>query len=121
MSDIGFILLYVENVAVSKAFYAEALGRPAIESSPGFAMMPAGPNLMLGLWRRDEVEPKAGPAGGGEIAIVAESNAAVDETHALWRARGVTIAQAPTAMDFGYTFVGLDPDGHRIRVFSPAG
>ena len=23
-------------------------------------------------------------------------------------------------MDFGRTFVGLDPDGHRLRVFAPA-
>jgi hypothetical protein len=23
-------------------------------------------------------------------------------------------------MDFGRTFVGLDPDGHRMRVFAPA-
>jgi hypothetical protein len=29
------------------------------------------------------------------------------------------IAQAPTAMDFGMTFVALDPDGHRLRVFAP--
>ena len=26
---------------------------------------------------------------------------------------------APTAMDFGFTFVALDPDGHRLRVFAP--
>ncbi len=30
------------------------------------------------------------------------------------------IAQPPTAMDFGLTFVALDPDGHRLRVFAPA-
>jgi len=23
-------------------------------------------------------------------------------------------------MDFGYTFVGLDPNGQRLRVFAPA-
>jgi hypothetical protein len=23
-------------------------------------------------------------------------------------------------MDFGYTFVALDPDGHRLRVYAPA-
>jgi hypothetical protein len=22
-------------------------------------------------------------------------------------------------MDFGFTFVALDPDGHRLRVFAP--
>ena len=47
-------------------------------------------------------------------------DAAVRELHADWSARGLTIAQAPTAMDFGFTFVALDPDGHRLRGFAPA-
>ena len=119
MPDINFVLLYVENVATSEAFYTRTLGRPAIDSSPGFAMIPAAPGVMLGLWRRDEVAPPAGSPGGGEIAFALESDAAVDATHAEWRARGVTIAQPPTRLDFGYTFVGLDPDGHRVRVFAP--
>ena len=37
-----------------------------------------------------------------------------------WRARGVEIAQPPTRLDFGYAFLGLDPDGNRLRVFAPA-
>ena len=40
--------------------------------------------------------------------------------HEAWVSRGVTIAQAPTDLDFGRTFVALDPDGHRLRVFRPA-
>jgi len=31
------------------------------------------------------------------------------------------IAQPLTQMDFGYTFVALDPDGHRLRVFAAPG
>ena len=57
MPDIAFILLYVENVAASEAFYTRTFGRPAIEASPGFAMIPAAPGVMLGLWRRDEIAP----------------------------------------------------------------
>jgi predicted enzyme related to lactoylglutathione lyase len=45
---------------------------------------------------------------------------AVEATHADWSKRGLTIAQPPTRMDFGHTFVALDPDGHRLRVFAPA-
>ena len=48
MSNVGFILVYVENVAASEAFYASILGRPAVESSATFAMLPAAPGLMLG-------------------------------------------------------------------------
>ena len=121
MSDISFVLLYVENVAASEAFYARALGRRAVDSSPTFAMLPAGPGLMLGLWRRDGVAPKANAPGGSEVAFALENDAAVDSAFAQWRERDARIAQTPTAMDFGYTFVALDPDGHRVRVFAPRG
>lgn len=121
MSDISFVLLYVDNVAASEAFYAKALGRGAIESSATFAMIPAAPGLMLGLWRRDGVSPPAGPSGGGELAIAVGGNAEVDATCEAWRAKGIEIAQTPTSMDFGYTFLARDPDGHRLRVFAPAG
>ena len=121
MSDISFVLLYVADVAASEAFYAKALGRGAIEASPTFAMIPAAPGLMLGLWRRDGVVPTAGSAGGGELAIALGGNAEVDAACADWRAKGIEIIQAPTNMDFGYTFLAKDPDGHRLRVFAPAG
>ena len=120
MSDISFVLVYVDNVAASEAFYASILGRAAIDSSPTFAMLPAGPSLMLGLWRRDGVKPRATPAGGGEIAFTASGEAEVDALCADWRAKGAAIAQEPTTLDFGYTFVALDPDGQRLRVFAPA-
>jgi predicted enzyme related to lactoylglutathione lyase len=119
MSDISFILLYVENVAVSEAFYARVLGRPAIDSAPTFAMIAAGPKLMLGLWRRDEIQPAAGAPGGGEIAFTVENEAAVDAAFSEWQARGAAVARPPARLDFGYTFLGLDPDGHRVRVFAP--
>jgi predicted enzyme related to lactoylglutathione lyase len=119
MSDISFLILYVENVAASEAFYARALGRPAADSSPTFAMIPAGPKLMLGLWRRGEIEPPAGTPGGGEIAFALESDTAVDAAFARWRADGAAVARAPARLDFGYTFLGLDPDGHRVRFFAP--
>ena len=121
MSDLSFVLLYVADVPKSAAFYADILDKKAIESSPGFAMFSAAPGVMLGLWRADEVSPKAGAPGGGEICLTLESPAAVDARCAQWRAKGVTIAQEPTRLDFGHTFVGLDPDGHRVRVFTPGG
>ncbi len=120
MPDISFVLVYVEDVSRSEAFYTSILGRTSIESSPTFAMLPAAPGLKLGLWRRDGVKPTAGRGAGGEIAFTAKNEAEVDAFCADWRARGIAIAQAPTSMDFGYTFVALDPDGQRVRVFAPA-
>jgi catechol 2,3-dioxygenase-like lactoylglutathione lyase family enzyme len=120
MSDISFVLLYVDSPEKSAAFYADILGRPAAESSPTFAMFPMKTGVRLGLWSRHTVEPAAKAAGGGgEIAFTVADGATVDKTHADWRSRGVAIAQAPTDLDFGRTFVGLDPDGHRLRVIWP--
>jgi catechol 2,3-dioxygenase-like lactoylglutathione lyase family enzyme len=120
MTDVKFILLYVDNVAASEAFYAATLGIKAAESSPTFAMLPAAPDLTLGLWRRDGVEPPAGKPGGAEIAFPVASERAVETLCAEWRAKGARVAQEPTRMDFGYTCVVLDPDGHRLRIFAPA-
>ena len=121
MSDVNFIQLYVEDVARSAAFYAGLLEKPIVKASPGFAMIPAAPGLMLGLWWRGEVEPAAeGRPGAGEIAVTLPDAAAVDAAYARWSAQGAKIAQTPTQMGFGYTFVALDPDGHRLRAFAPA-
>jgi predicted enzyme related to lactoylglutathione lyase len=119
MSDlnINFVILYVDNPTASAAFYADLLGRPPVEASPTFAMFAMDSGVMLGLWSRHTVAPAATAGGGTEIAFIVPD---VDAVHADWSARGLTIVQAPTSMDFGYTFVALDTDGHRLRVFNPA-
>ena len=72
--------------------------------------------VKLGLWARDNVEPKVtGANGGSELGFPVADGGAVDRIHADWRTRGIAIAQAPSTMDFGRTFVALDPDGHRLR------
>jgi catechol 2,3-dioxygenase-like lactoylglutathione lyase family enzyme len=119
MSKFSFVLLYVENPPASVAFYADLFGKPAVETSPTFAMLPLDAEVMLGLWSRHTVEPVATAPGGGEIAFTVADKEAVERTHADWKGRGLPIVQAPTAMDFGHTFVALDPDGHRLRVLAP--
>ena len=121
MSNFSFVVLYVENPQVSAAFYADLLGRPVIDSSPGFAMLPLSDSVMLGLWLRKAVEPAAdAPAGGSEVAFTVADAAAVKATCADWKKRGLKIIQEPVQMDFGHTFTAADPDGHRLRVFVPA-
>jgi catechol 2,3-dioxygenase-like lactoylglutathione lyase family enzyme len=116
----SFVLLYVANPPASAAFYAGLLGAPIVEQSPTFAMLPLREGVMLGLWSKDTVTPAAAAApGASEIALTVETADAVRATHADWSKRGIAIAQKPTALDFGTTFVALDPDAHRIRVFAP--
>lgn len=121
MPDFAFLLLHVADHDASAAFYGDLLGLPVVERKDDFAALPLRGGAVLGLWRRETVEPESsGQAGAGEIAFAVADAAAVDATHADWRARGVTILQVPTGMSFGRTFVATDPDGHRLRVFAPA-
>jgi catechol 2,3-dioxygenase-like lactoylglutathione lyase family enzyme len=120
MQDPNFLILYVANPTASAAFYADLLGKPPVEASPTFAMFALSSGVMLGLWAAHTVVPAATPGGGVELAFAVEGGAdAVHARHAAWRAKGLPILQAPTAMDFGLTFTATDPDGHRLRVFAP--
>ena len=115
----SYTLLYVDNPPASAAFYAGLLGREPVESAPTFALFLLDGGAKLGLWSRHTVEPAATAAGGGgEIGFSVADAATVETIHADWRGRGLPILQPPTAMDFGHTFVALDPDGHRLRVFA---
>lgn len=122
MQSPNFFILYVDNPAKSAAFYQELLGRKPVESSPTFAMFALDAGVMLGLWSRHTVEPAAKSTGGGhEVCFAVEGRARVGELHAQLSKRGLPIAQAPVELDFGYTFVALDPDQHRLRVFASNG
>jgi predicted enzyme related to lactoylglutathione lyase len=99
-------------------FYRSILGAEPAEQSPTFAMFTLPSGVAIGLWSSQTVEPAiAGSAGASELCFI---EADVDGVHAAWVERGIPMAQAPTDLDFGRTFVALDPDGHRIRVFRPA-
>lgn len=120
MTDASFVILYVADPTKSAAFYSGLLERQPAEQSPTFAMIEMAPGVMLGLWKRDGVEPAATAPGGAEVAFPVADAQAVAAIHIDWKKRGIAIAQKPTRMDFGDTFVALDPDGHRLRVFAPA-
>jgi catechol 2,3-dioxygenase-like lactoylglutathione lyase family enzyme len=120
MSNFSFVILYVENPPASAAFYADLLGRPVVQTSPDFAVLPLSDGVMLGLWSRKTVEPAAvAQAGGGEVAFRVEDAMAARTMFSDWKKRGLNIIQEPVQMDFGLTFTAADPDGHRLRVFVP--
>jgi len=116
----SYVLLYVNSPAASADFYSKILGLTPVEASPTFYLFILDSGHKLGLWSKHTVEPGATPVGGSELAFAVSDNATVDSIHENWSARGTTIAQSPCSMDFGYTFVAQDPDGHRLRVFAPA-
>ncbi|EXF96180.1 extradiol dioxygenase [Pseudomonas fluorescens HK44] len=114
-----YLLLYVDSPATSANFYSRLLDKPPVELQPTFALFILDSGLKLGLWSRHTVEPAAEAAGGGgELGFSVADKETVDTLYAVWTEQGLRIAQEPIELDFGYTFVALDPDGHRLRVFA---
>jgi catechol 2,3-dioxygenase-like lactoylglutathione lyase family enzyme len=119
MRTLNYILLAVADPARSAAFYTDLLGIRPVENSPTFVLYVLPNGIKLGLWIKDEVEPAPRPAGGMEVTFSEDDEDAVNAAFWDWRGKA-SIIQQPTTMDFGFTFVAEDPDGHRLRVFTPA-
>ncbi|HYJ12263.1 MAG TPA: VOC family protein [Thermomicrobiales bacterium] len=116
-----YTILYVADVPRSVAFYRDLFGVEPVQDLPTFGMFVQSPGRAWGLWQREAVKPAVdAPAGGAEYCLPVESREEIDTLAASWRERGIPIVQEPTEMDFGYTFVALDPDGHRLRPMAPA-
>nr|WP_279010560.1 VOC family protein [Aeromonas jandaei] len=116
-----FTILYVANPTRSALFYRELFGRQPVEDSPTFAMFVFESGARLALWSSTTVEPAVTQAAGAmELAFALPDDDAVDRLSAEWLARGLPLIQAPTKMEFGYTCMALDPDGHRLRLYSQA-
>lgn len=113
--SLSLTLLFVTNPQKSSLFYQDIFDMKPIEESPTFAMFALENGVQLGLWSKYTAEPLVqAPSGAMEICFPTEN---VDELYEKWAKKQVTIAQKPVDMDFGRTFVLLDPDGHRIRIY----
>ncbi|OZI78388.1 VOC family protein [Bordetella genomosp. 2] len=120
MTDPNLLILYVDSPDRSARFYTELLHKQPVHATPNFAKFKLDSGLMLGLWARQTVAPRVLSAGrAGELAIPVADRDTVRALHADWTERGIPIAQPPTDLDIGHTFVSLDPDGHRLRVIAP--
>ena len=119
MAHPDFVILFVDNPLKSADFYQSLFGAGPVEKSPTFALFVLSTGMKLGLWSKHTAQPSiAAPAGSMEICIRHDEPASVDKTYADWSGRGLRVLQTPVEMDFGYTFVVTDPDGHRLRVYS---
>lgn len=115
----NLIVLYVENLAITNQFYQDLLGIKPIEASVTFHSFTLSNGMSLALKaRHSAVPPTEEKSGNGELAFTLDSHKAVDELFAEWQAKGISIISQPIQVPFGYTFVALDPDGHRLRVAS---
>lgn len=119
MLNLNYLILYVDNPQISASFYSQLLGLPPVESLPTFVLYALPSGFKFGLWSKHTVDPEIEQLGtGSEIGFPVENSEKVLDIYQLWQEQKVPIVQHPVQMDFGFTFVGLDADGHRLRVFA---
>jgi predicted enzyme related to lactoylglutathione lyase len=117
----NFVILYVEDPTVSVGFYVNLFNQQPVESESTFALFVLNSGLKFGLWSKKSVEPAVSVLGGGtELCVDVENIETLQMMYNDWKAKGLTLLQPPTTMDFGITFVAVDPDGHRLRVYVPS-
>ncbi len=117
MARPNLIILSVEDPLASVAFYRGILGKEPRFEVPTFSSFEIDGGWTLGLLSTKSTS--ALPPGEGnrmEIGFMVENEAAIRALHDEWQAKGVAIVEELTVRDFGPTFVGADPDGHRLRV-----
>jgi len=116
MRTLNYLLLAVADPAKSAMLYTKLLGVEPVENSPTFVLYVLPNGVKIGLWIKDEIQPGPKAAGGVEISFTEDSKDALLATYDAWKSL-TKVVQEPTQMDFGFTFVVEDLDGHRLRPF----
>lgn len=117
LKGVSMVMLGVQDVERSLAFYRDQLEFQVATQFPGFAILQAGGvQLVLSepLGRQSDK-----PAGAMELVIGVES---VLAAHAALVDRGIAFTQTPrevTPTDWAANFD--DPDGHHLSIYGPAG
>ncbi len=111
------LILYVDDVERSTDFYGDILSQRPVERFADFTVFALAGGFVLGLQSKHAIDPRPqADFGGFEVCFGDASRDEVDASYREWKAKGISIVMEPTELDFGYTFVALDPDGHRLRV-----
>lgn len=112
---LGQIVLFVKNVSKSTEFYSSTLNLTPAFQSPVYSMFILKNGIKLGLWDYKDVSPSAiSSPGSSEVCFLVDD---VDEAYKQLEKNNLRFIQLPTDIDFGRTFVFLDPDDHRIRIY----
>ena len=116
LGKIGVVMLGVQDLDRSVAFYRDKLGLKLQTLIPGdFAFFDAGGMmfaLSAGLARNS---PQL--VGATEVVFSVDG---VREAHEALRARGVTFFQEPRVVNPPMWAANFsDPDGHRLSIFGP--
>jgi uncharacterized glyoxalase superfamily protein PhnB len=115
------VLFYVSDIAKSSAFYIDLFDRKPAVSSPFYAMFKLDSGFEFAIYDRKKLQPPAAAmSASAELGFTVADSDKLNELHEQWIKKGIPIIMAPMKMYFGgIHFMGLDPDGHRLRVATP--
>lgn len=111
------LILYVQDITLSTQFYQQILQQKPLETFKDFSAFSLDNNFILGLQTKGAITPEADDhLGGLEICMGSVTQEEVNELYKQWKTLNIPILLEPTHLEFGYTFVALDPDGYRLRI-----
>jgi len=115
------VLFYVVDIARSSRFYSDLFNLKPAVASPFYVMFKLENGFEIAIYDRKKLHPQAGAmSSSAELCFVVADRSALEELHEQWVQKGIEIIMPPTKMYFGGVhFMGLDPDGHRLRVGTP--
>ncbi|MCU1726966.1 VOC family protein [Pseudomonas sp. 7P_10.2_Bac1] len=120
MNHSNLFVLYVADAARSRVFYEQLLQKAPTSDFPFFVSFELSNHSHLGLWSEQAANFQSGGSGHRmEVGFLVDTEALVEAAYQRWQALGIAIEQPLARAVFGLTFVGLDPDGHRLRVCMP--
>lgn len=117
--NLGFVILYVRDMARAKAFYTDVLGLTVVDavSGPTFVTLrPAGGSLLALQDKSAAQLPPKQEEQPGSVELSFEVDD-VDGTWKHWKARDVELLTDPMDLPFGRYFLAKDPDGHYLSVY----
>jgi catechol 2,3-dioxygenase-like lactoylglutathione lyase family enzyme len=121
--QVSAIMIGVEDLDRSKAFYGEGLGCTIEQDYPGFARFKLGEgSTSLALYPREAAAQDAGvsPEGSGFRGVsfhyIVQSKQEVDEVMAAAVAAGASVVKEAAGARWGYFGYFSDPDGYLWKV-----
>jgi uncharacterized protein len=116
------IMLGVEDVVRSKAFYADGMGATVDQDYPTFVTLKLDGGSSLALYERAAAAADAGvsPEGSGFRGVsfhyIVDSKDIVDDVIAKAAAAGGSVVREAATAEWGYFGYFSDPDGNLWKV-----
>jgi lactoylglutathione lyase len=114
--EIGYVILYVEELAASVEFYRDVVGLAYKFTDAGYAEFEAG-GVRFALYERRRAEWLTGrevrPGAGGEVVVMVDD---VDACAERLAGLGVAVLSGPADRPWGHrTMHVADPDGFVVE------